>query len=76
MPNGRKKVKLPRGYRVYRAIHRFRYPRVTTLTPKAYRYAPIRAFETALGIRPRKWIRQIKGRQRAERSILNRLRRR
>lgn len=66
MPNGIKKPRPPRGYGVYRAISRARYPRVTTLSPKGYRRFPIRAFETVIHpVRPRKWIRQLRTRYRA-----------
>lgn len=62
MPNGRRR-KQPRGFGLYRFVHRVRHPGVVRLTAKGYRRDPWRAFRTALGLHPRGTVKAIRRRQ-------------
>ena len=71
--NPPKKAKQPFGYGFYTTVHRLRHGRsAIRLSPKGYRYDPLRAWETAVGITPRR--KSLAARARARKRTSRRLR--
>lgn len=61
--------KPPVGYGLYRLVHRIRHPGVVHLTRRGYGHAPLRAWETAVGLRPRKMITAVRRRRATEQRL-------
>jgi len=59
----RKPVKSPPGYGVYKTVHRLRHPGVTMLSEKSFKRDPLRAMETAVGLKPKAVVRNLRRRR-------------
>lgn len=56
MPNRK-----PTGYGLYTAIHKWRHgAKAIRLSPRGYRHDPLRAYEIALGLKPRRLVRALR----------------
>jgi len=67
----RQPTKPPVGYGLYKVVHRLRWGSTVMLSPRGYRHAPLRAWETAIGLRPRKQslVGKVRRRYRTARGI-------
>ena len=63
MPDG----ETPRGYGLYKALQRLRFPGMRVhLSQEAYAKDPWRAFEIAMGLKPKKIVKDIRSLRREQ----------
>lgn len=53
----------PMGYGLYNFIHKMRHPGVVRLSERGYAADPLRAYETALGLKPRPVVSNLRRRR-------------
>lgn len=56
----------PKGYDIYKWVHKLRHPGVVRLSEKGYATDPWRAMRTALGLKPRPVMKAIRKRARPQ----------